>query len=147
MNYQTVMHKLLPGDHSMNSRTQKGFTLVELMIAVAIIAILAAIAIPAYKDYIATSRNVEGANNLASIAIAQEEFFLENNTYFSGATTNDLINNSMGLWQPAERAAADRNFDYAVAAGDTGTIATSFKATATGNGKQVPTTVVLEKKN
>ena len=48
-------------------RTQKGFTLIELMIVVAIIGVLAAIAIPAYQDYIVRARVTEGLN-LASAA-------------------------------------------------------------------------------
>ena len=87
---------------------QKGFTLVEMMIVVAVIAILSAIAIPAYNDYIRTSRHTEGINEIAAIQLAQEEFFLENNTYFgptaqAGANASDeLYGLTGGLWVPAK---------------------------------------------
>lgn len=112
-----------------------GFTLIELMIAVAIIAIIAAIAVPMYRNYISTSYNVEGMNNLHAIEIAQEEYFHDNNTYFSGANAAAITTASGGLW--TRQPASGYNFNYAVV----GT-ATGFTATATGTNK-VPATVVL----
>jgi len=126
-------------------RPQSGFTLIEIMIACAVLAVVAAIALPAYKGYIATSRQTEGWNNLNSLAIAQEEFFLENNTYFEGTDADTLSKNSGGLWTPSEPTEAERNFAYTVAAGTTGAIGSSFLAKATGKGTKVPVTTVLEK--
>jgi type IV pilus assembly protein PilA len=57
---------------------QKGFTLIELMIVVAIIGILAAIAIPAYQDYTVRSKVTEGLNLAASAKVAVSEGFQSN---------------------------------------------------------------------
>lgn len=54
---------------------QKGFTLIELMIVVAIIAILAAIAIPAYQDYLIRSQVSEGASLAAGAKTAVSEYY------------------------------------------------------------------------
>jgi type IV pilus assembly protein PilA len=57
---------------------QKGFTLIELMIVVAIIGILAAIAIPAYQDYTIRSQVTEGLNLAASLKTGVSEYFAQN---------------------------------------------------------------------
>jgi type IV pilus assembly protein PilA len=57
---------------------QKGFTLIELMIVVAIIGILAAIAIPAYQDYTVRSKVTEGLNLASSAEVAVAEGFQSN---------------------------------------------------------------------
>ncbi|MEO7200362.1 MAG: prepilin-type N-terminal cleavage/methylation domain-containing protein, partial [Dokdonella sp.] len=56
-------------------KMQKGFTLIELMIVVAIIAILAAIAIPAYQDYLVRSQVSEGATLSDGAKTAVAEYY------------------------------------------------------------------------
>jgi len=107
--------------------TNKGFTLVELMIVTAVIAIIASIAIPAYKGYVKTAKMTEAHNNLASLRLAQEEYFLENNSYFEGTTSVLLAADSAGLWSATKGSNGFVNFKYE----STGT--TSWVAKATGD--------------
>ena len=78
------------------SKIQQGFTLIELMIVVAIIAILAAIAIPAYQDYVIRSQVSEGSSLAEGSKTAVAEFF-SNKGYFpasnvsAGVATNTSI--------------------------------------------------------
>jgi type IV pilus assembly protein PilE len=65
----------------------RGITLMELMIVVVIIGILAAIAYPSYRQYVAKAKRNEAKAALLQIATLQERFYLQNNTY-----TTDMTN-------------------------------------------------------
>lgn len=69
------------------SRHQSGFTLIELMIVVMIIAILSAIAIPQYQQYVTRSKMTEATSNLSSVRAAMEQYYQDNRTYVCPTTT------------------------------------------------------------
>jgi len=70
-----------------SSLSQKGFTLVELMIVVAIIGILAAIALPNYTDYVQRGKAAEATSNLANLRVQMEQYYQDNRTYVGGNCT------------------------------------------------------------
>jgi type IV pilus assembly protein PilE len=59
----------------------RGFTMIELMITVAVIAILAAVALPNYVEYVTRSRLVEAKTNLSDMRTRLEQYFLDNRKY------------------------------------------------------------------
>jgi len=112
----------------------RGVTLIELMITLAVIAIIASIAIPMYSGYVRGSRFVDAQNELAAIRLAQEEFFLENNTYFGpvglDATGANIQAASNNLYTPSVQGYV--NFSYQVAAGACGDISRCYRLSAVG---------------
>jgi len=64
-------------------KSTKGFSLIELMVVIVIISILAAVAIPSYKDYMIDSRRVDAVSFLTEVASEQIRFSSENNRYTS----------------------------------------------------------------
>ena len=103
-------------------QSHTGYTLIEIMVAMVILGILAAIAIPAYNGYIRTARMAEGSDSIALLHLAQLEFFEESGNFFIGASTQQLINNSNRRWLPTPwdptltdaANIANLNFSYAV---------------------------------
>ena len=93
--------------------TRKGFTLIELMIAIAVIGILLGVALPAYTEYATRGKLVEGTSALSDGRVKMEQFFQDNRTYAGGTA-------------PANTA----NFTYA----PSNLSATTYTITATGIG-------------
>ncbi len=63
----------------------RGFTLLEMMITVAIVGILAAIALPSYSDYVTRSKIIDGTTKLGDFKAKMDKYFMDNRTYQNGA--------------------------------------------------------------
>lgn len=85
-------------------RPHRGFTLIELMIAVAIVGILSAIAYPSYRDYIIRGQLVDATNGLTSIRAEMERYFQDNRTF---ATIDAAV---VRLQAPCARNVSTRTF-------------------------------------
>jgi type IV pilus assembly protein PilE len=109
-----------------------GFTLVELMIVVAILGIVTTVAVPAYNGYVETAERNRGTQNAASLELALESYYLQNATYVAGTWDPDgsqtLETGALG-WEPEGE---EITHTYQVAAGNNcGGIALCYRLTVT----------------
>lgn len=108
------------------AKAHNGFSLVELMIVLAIIGILAGIAVPSYNDYVRRGQLLEATNVLSDWRIKLEQFYQDNRAYGIAGTTCGVSNPSAGIV---------RYFTYTCAtAAVGGTAAQTYTITATGTG-------------
>jgi len=74
-----------------------GFTLVELMVTVAIVALLSTISISSYRRYLMRTNRTEATAALLQIQVGQEKFYLQNNSYASNANITTAAPTGLGL--------------------------------------------------
>jgi type IV pilus assembly protein PilA len=108
---------------------QKGFTLIELMIVVAIIGILAAIAIPAYQNYITKSQVTRAVAELGAIKTAYEDCLNNGQTASGACTIGWTGSNILALSVPATAAQSTAAATNTAALATGGTIVGGFAGT------------------
>lgn len=108
----------------MRNKYHKGFTLIELMVVVAIIGILVAIAYPSYAEYVMRSRRTDAKAALSNAAQAMEKFYTERMTY-----NNAVLGTNAGNIAPT----TSLDSHYTIGFDTTPTAAAACAATATTN--------------
>lgn len=121
--------------HTKTASKISGFTLLELVISVAIIGILAAIALPSYDEYVTKARRSDAKTTLAAFAGAMERHSINNNRSFLGAGLNGANSGPPAIF-PTQSPIDGGTKYYNLTIQNTPPTATSFTLVATPIGKQ-----------
>jgi len=113
-------------EHVVAGKKHRGFTLIDLVVAIAIVVILTRIALPSYQAYVVRSSRQSAQGELVALANAQEKIFLNSSAYstsVSGAYTG-LSSGGLGVTGSLSK---DKRYAYSITA-----TATTFTLTAAG---------------
>ena len=108
-------------------RNMNGFTLMEVMIVLAIVAILSSIALPSYKTYTAKQKARSAQSDLVSLSMNMENYLQNTTSYPSTTTSTTATQTALSGWTPASAG----NFTY--------TISSVTQPSTTSNGSYVLT--------
>jgi type IV pilus assembly protein PilE len=113
--------------HTLNALSRaRGFTLIELMVTIAIVAILSSVAIPAYTDYVRRGQLPESFTNLSDYRVKMEQYYQDNRNYGTAACADVAGGPSWAAFTPSNA----KYFGYACALTNAGQ---GYTITATGS--------------
>ena len=126
-----MRHSAMKSEMRSSRQGEKGFTLIELMVTVAIVGILAAIAYPSYRNYVIRGQVVNATDALSAVAANMERYFQDNRTYLS----------ANGFTPPCQTAATYGTFAVSC---PTVLTATQYQLQAVGSGSTAGMTYFID---
>lgn len=112
----------------MNRRYRKGFTLIEIMVVIAIIGIVLAIAVPNYVEHVTRSKINEAVSTLSNLHVQLEQYYQDNRNYGPNANCGSFGANTV----PSSATGTVKYFTYTCATTTTTTSQDGYLLTATG---------------
>jgi type IV pilus assembly protein PilE len=121
--------------HTTPGRQNTGFTLIEVMIVIAIIAILAGVAMPSYVDYLRRGRVPDATATLSTLQVKMEQWFQDNRSYYTSASVKTCGVTASASSHFSFSCAASSDTAYVWTASGTGAMA-GFRYTVNQDGTQ-----------
>lgn len=115
-------------------KDQRGFTLIELMIAIVIVGIIAVIAIPNFQDKLRQSKRADAAASLVQLSQSMQRYYTENNTFLGAANSGNNTGAPASSTFPYTQSPSSGNAAYTLSI--SAATGTTFTLSATPTGAQ-----------